>query len=272
MEKLEVHTLICKRDVQWWINTVNLFKHHSGLDFTTVVHEDGSMDDGDCEKLSANITNLKIYRRSIADAMMRQHLKDYPLCTHFRLAEHHTIFRIKLFDPFLLTESNNCICMDADILFCENPEELIQCINNKTGFYFRDSWSSYCVPFRDEDSNKDIIRCINAGMTYCPTKYHYSLNEIEACLEILYAHGSRGATHPFLEQNCIAYMISQQIKKGESFVQLPHPKYCIPTFGKFEPNHGCTALHLNSSPLVGLYKKEHYAHELTKAGLPVIID
>lgn len=281
MEALEVHTLICKRDVSWFIATLKLFQQHSGFNFLTCVHEDGSFDEEDCKMLAQEISPLRIYRRKDADALVVDMLKDYPLCSHFRFSEHHTVFKIKLFDPFLLTDSHNCICMDADILFCKSPTAMLDCIRDEVGFYFRDSWSSYCVPFRDEDKYENAIwvkhpvptvaRNVNAGMSYIPTQNHYNLAEIEQSLEILYNHGSRGATHPFLEQSCLAFMITRRMERGFLFKELPHPDYCIPTFGKFLPDHGCTALHLNSSPLVGLYKKQHYVHELTKAKLSVNI-
>jgi hypothetical protein len=59
-------------------------------------------------------------------------------------------------------------------------------------------------------------------------------------------------------------MITQLRKKGISFNQLPHPDYCVPTFGKFVEEHGLTALHLNSSSLVGKWRNEHYNYELNK--------
>jgi hypothetical protein len=269
MEKLEIHTLICKRDVSWWLDTFKLFEHYSGLNCEVHVHEDGSFDQADCEALKREIPFVVIRRRQDADTMMKDALRGYPLCTHFRFAEHHTIFRIKLFDPFILSYSNNVMYMDADILFCQRPTEIIDCVNNSVGFYLRDSWSSYCVPFRDEDQDKSVDRLINAGLTYFPTRAHYSLDEIESCLEILYNHGSRGATHPFLEQSCIAYLISHQRAKGINFIELPHPQYCVPTFGKFLPEHGCTALHLNSCAFVGSHKDEHYKYELKKIEPPL---
>lgn len=269
METLEVHTLICKRDVTWWIDTVKLFKHHSGLNFLTVVHDDGSLDDAACETLRGAIAPIKIWKRNDADAAVAPLLVNYPHCFHFRFSSNHTIFRIKLFDPFLLSESGNVIQMDADILFCKTPTALINCINRGVGFYFRDMASSYCVPFRDEDNDKIINRFINAGMTYFPSKGHYSLDAVEKCLEIMYKHGSRGATHPFLEQTCIAFLITKLIERNIQFVQLPHPDYCVPTFNQFVPEHGCVALHLNSSPLVGRFKTEHYQHELAKTQAPV---
>jgi hypothetical protein len=281
METLEVHTLICKRDVQWWIATVNLFKHYSGLDFRTVVHEDGTLDEEDWVRLTQAITPCKIWRRAEADAVMVDKLKDYPCCSHFRFSAHHTVFKIKLFDPFLLSESHNVIQMDADILFCKTPTALLENISQKIGCYFRDTWSSYCVPFRPEDEREDaiwvhrpvppVIHNINAGMSYVPTTNHYSLPDIERGLEILYDHGSKGATHPFLEQSGLAFMITKRIEAGIAFRELPHPDYCIPTFGQFIAEHGCTALHLNSSGLVGSYKKDHYNYELAKIGLPPII-
>jgi hypothetical protein len=264
MENLEIHTLICKKDITYFIDTLKLFKHYTGLNFLTVIHEDGSFSDDDCVFLEKTISPIKIWRRKDADSAVAPLLVNYPNCFHFRFAAHHTIFKIKLFDPFLLSQSGNVIIMDADILFCKKPEALIDCINKGIGFYFKDTWSSYCVPFRDEDGDKTILRSINAGMTYFPSKGYYSLDAIEECLKTLYSHGSKGATHPFLEQTCIAYLITKQKERRLNFIQLPHPDYCIPTFNEFRPEHGLVALHLNSSPLVGKFKLEHYQHELTK--------
>jgi hypothetical protein len=270
MDRLEIHSLICKRDIDWFISTIKLFQYHSKLDFNIIVHEDGSFDNDSIKYISDNIPNINVIRRVQAEEELREFLKDHELCTHFRYSEHHTIFRIKLFDPFYYTTTNNIINTDADILFCDTPNTLLECINNKEGAYLRDSWSSYCVPFRDEDNDNSIDRFINAGFNYYPTKDHFSLDYIEQCLEILYNHGSKGATHPFLEQNCIAYMITQLRRQGVSFKELPTPEYCIPTFGSFIPEHNCTVLHLNSSPLVGKWKKEHYEYELNKANIKYI--
>jgi hypothetical protein len=154
--------------------------------------------------------------------------------------------------------------MDADILFCKKPHVINYSINNKNGFYIKDSWSSYCIPFRDENNDTQIDRFINAGLTYFPTKEHYNLNYVEKCLKILYKHGAENITHQFLEQTCIAYMITQLKREGIQFNQLPHPEYCIPTFGKFIQEHNLTVLHLNSSRLVGSFKNEHYEYELNK--------
>lgn len=267
MDRLEIHTLICKRDINWFIASIKLFSYYSKLDFDIVIHEDGSFDTDDVKYLNDNLSNVSIITRKQADEGIKEFLKDYELCSHFRFAEHHTIFRIKLFDQFYFTKSNNLIYMDADILVCKTPHALIECIDNKIGSYLKDTWSAYCVPFRDEDRDTTIRRCINAGFNYYPTKSHFGLNHIEKCLEILYNHGSRGATHPFLEQNCIAYMITKLLQNGITFKTLPHPEYCVPTFGSFVANHGLTTLHLNSSPLVGKWKREHYMYELNKAGI-----
>lgn len=263
MDRLEIHTLICKRDIELFLSTHKLFTHHSQLDFDTVIHEDGSFDDTDVTYLQEKIPNVTVIRRNYADENIAEFLKNHELCTHFRFAEHHTIFRVKLFDPFYFTKSNNVMYLDADILFCKTPTMLMDWVKRKQGFYLQDMSSAYCVPFRDEDNDTTIIRKINAGLNYYPTKEHYSLDYIEECLSILYEHGSRGATHPFLEQNCVAYMIS----KLGTFEQLPNPDYCVPTFGRFLPDHGLTALHLNSSPIIGRWRTEHYDHELKKLGV-----
>ena len=264
METLEVHTLICSRDVGLWLDTLKLFRYYYGGRFDVVIHEDGSFTEDDVSRLQIAIPYVRIIRRYEADYVMRDVLKNHPNCSYFRFAEHHTIFRIKLFDPFLMSASKNVLNMDADILFCKTPSDLIKNMENTVGCYMRDTWSSYCVPFRDEDNDILVDRFINAGLTYVPSASWYSLDSIEECLGILYDHGSKGATHPFLEQNCLAYMISDMRRRGVPWLQLPHPDYCIPVFNEFKPNHGLTALHLNSSQLVGKYRAEHYIEELNK--------
>jgi len=264
MEKLELHTLMCKKDIDWLKKTIKLFSYHSHLNFDLVIHDDGSLDAEDIALLTNSLVNTSVITRKYADAHIGDFLRKHTLSEYFRFAEHHTIFRIKLFDPFYFTMSNNVIYIDTDILFCKTPEFIHECLAKKVGFYLKDMSSAYCVPFRDEDNDKLIYRNINAGLNYYPTKQHYNLDYIEECLEILFSHGSRGATHPFLEQTCIAYMITQLDKAGTPFVQLPHPEYCVPTFGEFRANHNLTALHLNSSPLIGKWKTEHYEQELTK--------
>lgn len=264
MDTLELHTLICNKDIDWFEKTYKLFKHHSGINCSVIIHEDGSFTDDDKKRLLETYNNFEIIERERADHEILSFLKDHDLCTHFRMAQHHTIFRIKLFDPFFFTKNNNVVYMDSDILFCKRPDYMLDSFLHKKGFYIRDTWSSYCVPFRDEDKDTQIIRNVNAGLTYFPTKNHYSLDEIENCLKTLYDHGSRSATHPFLEQTCIAYMISKLKEKNMVFNELPHPEYCIPTFGKFIPDHNLTALHLNSSPLVGQWKEDHYNYELDR--------
>ncbi len=62
-------------------------------------------------------------------------------------------------------------------------------------------------------------------------------------------------------------MITQLRREGISFKQLEHPEYCVPTFGEFRAEHNLTALHINSSPIVGRWRKEHYEYELAKANI-----
>ena len=264
MENLEIHTLICSRDIEWFEKTYKLFNHYTNLENSIVVHEDGSFTQDDRNRLYDKFNNIEIIDKERSDVEILEFLKDYELCTHFRQSSHHTIFRIKLFDIFYYTKNNNVLYLDSDILFCKEPTFMLDCFKTKTGFYLRDSWSSYCVPFRDEDNNTIVDRFINAGLNYYPTKNSFNLDDIERSLEIMYTHGSRGATHPFLEQSCIAYMITKLRRRGISFVELPHPDYCVPTLNGFISDHGLTALHLNSSPLVGTWKKNHYDHELSK--------
>lgn len=266
MDKLEVHTLLCKKDIVWLIATVQIFQYYTQLNFALFIHEDGSLDQADISYILSILPKAKIINRQIADKTMSVHLANYPYCQHFRMSNHHTIFKIKLFDIFYITNSHNILYLDSDVLFCKHPLFMLECIKKKVGLYLKDAWTSYCVPFRDEDyCASKIQRYINCGLNYYPTKSHFNIDYIEECLKILYQHGSREATHPFLEQTCIAYMVTQlNTQYPALFTQLPENEYCIPTFDTFIPHHNFTVMHLNSCPLVGIFKNQYYLSQLSK--------
>ena len=79
MDRLEVHSLICKRDINWFISTVKLFKYYSKLDFDVVIHEDGSFNTDDINYLLDSFSNIKIITRNQADEQVMDFLKDYEL-------------------------------------------------------------------------------------------------------------------------------------------------------------------------------------------------
>ena len=60
MEKLEIHTLICKRDIDWFLKTIKLFSHYTEKKFEIVIHEDGSFEPSDFSFLYGVLNNLTI--------------------------------------------------------------------------------------------------------------------------------------------------------------------------------------------------------------------
>jgi len=264
MERLELHVLLCSRDVELLVNTQKLWRYYFSLDYDLIIHDDGSLSEELISTLETKLNSCRVIRRSWADESIKSFLTNYENSFHFRTSEHHTIFKIKLFDPFFFSESKNLMVVDSDILLCKHPLELEKLINENRGCYLRDSWTSYCVPFRNEDRDTTIKRFINAGFVYYPSLKNFSMDYIEECLSILYNNGSRGATHPFLEQTCVAYQITKQKNR---FTQLSHPEYCVGSMGKFVPNHNKTMLHLTSSPLSGKFRQQHLNFELSKISL-----
>jgi len=76
MERLEIHTLICKRDINWFIATIKLFSYHSKLDFDIIVHEDGSFNRDDIKYLQNGLSNVVVINRRQADEEIKSFLKD----------------------------------------------------------------------------------------------------------------------------------------------------------------------------------------------------
>lgn len=262
LEPLKVCTLLCTKDVDLYINTMRFFNYYYGNDYIALVHEDGSLTEKDVYKLKKHVNSLKIIYRKDADERIGEYLNNHPNCNFFRKAEHHTIFRMKLFDPIFLNGQNNILLMDSDILFCKRPTKLIEFVNNKVGTYLLDTWTSYCLPFRDEDNDMVMIKKINAGLIYYPTISHFNLDLVEECLDIMFIAGKdRNLTHPFFEQTCHAYNISKNINL---FNQLPHPDYCVVAYHEPLLNHGHTALHVNNNPYAKTHKEVYYMHELNK--------
>ena len=106
-EELEIHTLICKRDILMAINNFKSLQKFKEFETLPVyLHDDGSLTESDIELLS-DIKNVIIIKREVADKEIEQYIKDYPNCLSYRLGSNpiNLWHKIKTFDYFFFSKS-----------------------------------------------------------------------------------------------------------------------------------------------------------------------
>lgn len=107
-----VHLLIARRDIGMSIRALRSLVACNDQPLRLVWHEDG-LDDYDIERINkAFPENSEVLRRPVADEMMAEALRDYPLCREFRRRH---VMGLKLIDP-LHDPSETFMIYDSDIV------------------------------------------------------------------------------------------------------------------------------------------------------------
>lgn len=224
-KNLEIHSLICNRDVVMAINNFkSLQKFDEFKDLPIYLHDDGSLSDLDISLLS-DIKNVKFIDRKWADEQIEKFIKDHPNCMSYRLGSSkiNLWHKIKTFDYFFFSESKSILGMDTDLLFMRKPEDVINLINSGTPFYFPDVQSSYS--FNEPKSEVPVYKNVNTGLIYIPSEEYYNLDDLEFALSNL-VRNNINYFPSWIEQSAFAHMF---YKNGE-YVSLSVEKYRIPYF------------------------------------------
>ncbi len=119
---VEIHTLLCRRDVLAYLHAIKslLFYHD---DFSVVVHDDGSLSHADAGILRAHLPGIRIVSRAEGDTLVRPLLQGYPALARYRNSISNGR---QLLDFTLLARTRKLISLDADILFLERPAEVLE--------------------------------------------------------------------------------------------------------------------------------------------------
>jgi lipopolysaccharide biosynthesis glycosyltransferase len=101
------------------------------------LHDDGSLTDSDIQTLEKHLINVKVVRKSSADALIKEHIAGLPNCCEYRFTAQETsdhrgikydmhIFAVRLFDFNLIANGTKTLVLDADVLFFKRPSEIIE--------------------------------------------------------------------------------------------------------------------------------------------------
>lgn len=138
---LEVHMLLnhaCIHEGCWAIYTL---RHFSQTPMKVIVHNDGTLNTADISLLGKLFTGSRVISRQESDNVVEKALEERNLlnCLKFR---RHSVFALKLIDPFFFMNDDNFILIDSDVLFYQRPSELLEA---SAPVYSSDNHNAYCI-------------------------------------------------------------------------------------------------------------------------------
>ena len=220
---LEIRVLICKRDVGMGLNMAQSLRRYNQFKSIPIYfHNDGSLEDDDKNTL-LELGNCSIIDRIYADEVVLNFLESYKNCKKYRFDDIR-IFnntKMKLFDFSILSQTSNILCIDSDILFINEPTNIIELINKSVPFYFPDFQNSYSF---SKSSKAKVLDKVNVGIFYIPSKSYYNIDEIEFALNDLFTIGITNGG--WIEQSAWSHMFykdGRYISLNNKLYQIPNP-------------------------------------------------
>jgi hypothetical protein len=219
---LEIRILICKRDVQMGLNMIgSLRRYNQFKNIPIYFHDDGTLDD-DSKHTLLNVGNSHIIDKTYADNTVLKFINEHKNSKKYRF-EPIRIFnntKMKLFDFYFISKSKNILCVDSDILFLNEPKDIIELIYESKPFYFPDFQNSYSFC---KSTKANVLENVNVGIFYIPSKDYYNIQEIEFALNDLFTIGVTNGD--WIEQSVWSHMFY----KDGRYIKLNEKKYRIPT-------------------------------------------
>jgi hypothetical protein len=162
---LEVHMLLNHARVAEGTWSLYSFAHFFPEPCQLIVHSDGSLDERDIRSLNHLFPGLRIVTRSDADTYVTGELiqRKLNMCAKLRQS---FIFSLKLFDPYLYSESNYFVTLDSDILTYRYQRLIADLVRSGQSFFSEDNGYRACVSrleFEQMAGTPPLANC-NAGL------------------------------------------------------------------------------------------------------------
>jgi hypothetical protein len=142
-----VRTLLCHSHVDMALSCLGSMRTGSREPFRLVVHDDGTLDDADRERLRTDLAVESFVSRREADERMAVVLAKHPHAAAYRRRQ---VYGLKLFDVPLLADEATITMIDSDILFIRPFSGLFAWEEEGARARFmQDIWHAYSVrPWR----------------------------------------------------------------------------------------------------------------------------
>jgi hypothetical protein len=125
--RCELHVLTCRSD---WLNllwSLKSFYRFSQREYSLCIHEDGTVPPEGLRELNHHFPHARLVLRSEADLRMERELGDFPRSLSFRRTNP---LAPKVFDFAAYLESDRMLLFDSDLLFFDEPRELLRRIED----------------------------------------------------------------------------------------------------------------------------------------------
>ena len=126
-DQCEIHVLTSQND---WVNliwTLKSFYWASQRKYQLCIHDDGTLDANAKSELCRHFPDMRLISRSNADHEVMPTLCDFPRCEEFRRTNQ---LSPKVFDFRYYLKSDRMLLLDSDVLFFEEPKELLRRIED----------------------------------------------------------------------------------------------------------------------------------------------
>lgn len=202
---VSVHLLVSSKTWKIGLLAALSLEYFSGRRWRLVFHDDGTLDNDICAKLTAKLDDVRLVCRAEAEKKVDAYLEGYPACRRNR-GKH--VFFLKFFDPLVYADSDKYLLLDSDVFFFRRPQELLDWATGKGRevLYNRDIKEVYCLPRAtiEEAMGVKLWENFNGGLV-AMSKEAMDLDLSEKLLQKF----ERQADHPqFLEQTLYAVCAS----------------------------------------------------------------
>ncbi|RYY06853.1 MAG: hypothetical protein EOP43_05035 [Sphingobacteriaceae bacterium] len=168
-------TLLGHNNLDFSIECLQSFLHHSCDEIHLQIFEDGSITAEDEKKLLSSLINSVVIKKQERDLQLEPVLANYPACKQYR---NSTNFALKLFD-IMLYDDQDLLYIDSDIYFLK--KFVLPKLDEMPVFMF-DTQNAYSfTPIDLLKINIPVFPNVNTGLFYFP-KNLFSLDFIEALL------------------------------------------------------------------------------------------
>lgn len=204
---MELHTLICKRDLQSGAACLGTVVKALGSGFRLHLHDDGTLSQGDWESLLEALPGALKWTRAATEEQIVERLSPYPACLRYRRA---SPMGFKLFDLPLLCSSPVFSYMDSDIVFFRPIERLFP-PDPKVVTYLQSDEEGFCAPAPELHWKWKIplVTGLNAGLFQVPMAV-YDLDRIEWFLREVSERKNVWRTEGLAEQTVWAMLAAQR--------------------------------------------------------------
>lgn len=168
------------------------------------IHEDGSFNSQDRDLVSELLPQAKFIDYDWATSEAKENwLKDFPNAGKYRLDKRY-IFAIKLMDTRFISNAPSRLLLDTDILWYEEPRELLDKLKAGTNPFFMLGKANLSFQFADGSYLEEKLSAFNAGIIGYNAE-HYPIGDLE---EFCKKMGPQSNPY-FIEQSGHAWILSR---------------------------------------------------------------